>query len=245
MPGRYLKESIKRSAEIDSLTCFEEVVFYRLLVTVDDFGRYYADSCILKSDLFPRKQNLTTKSVEEAICALERKQLLTRYMANGTPYLYLNTFQKHNKPRAAASKFPDPAASCKQMQAVENSCKQMQANVPVFVFDKRIRESYSESENARTHTRGELKPFGTFGNVLLSESEHAALLDLIPSAAEYIERFSARLAAKGYTYQNHYAAIVSWYIDDKKEQAESSFDAEDFWQAAMNRPLKGESHGNT
>ena len=40
MPNRILKESICRSEEIDSLSWFEEVLFYRLIVICDDFGRY-------------------------------------------------------------------------------------------------------------------------------------------------------------------------------------------------------------
>ena len=40
MPNRIIKESICRSEEIDSLSWFEEVLFYRLIVTCDDFGRY-------------------------------------------------------------------------------------------------------------------------------------------------------------------------------------------------------------
>ena len=170
MPSRYLKESIKRSAQIDSLTCFEEVVFYRLLVTVDDYGRYYADPQVLKSDLFPRKENLTKKSVEDAIIALEHKKLLTTYVVDDTPYLCLNTFQKHNKVRAVNSKFPAPLSTCGHLQTDADKCPQPSANAPVFVFENRIRNSYSYSErNAPTHTRGELKPYGKFENVMLSE----------------------------------------------------------------------------
>ena len=39
MPNRIIKESIKRSPKIDSLSWFDEVVFYRMIVTADDYGR--------------------------------------------------------------------------------------------------------------------------------------------------------------------------------------------------------------
>ena len=37
MPNRILKESICRSDTIDHLTWFEEVLFYRLIVSCDDY----------------------------------------------------------------------------------------------------------------------------------------------------------------------------------------------------------------
>ena len=38
MPNRILKENICVSDDIDRLTWFQEVLFYRLLVNCDDFG---------------------------------------------------------------------------------------------------------------------------------------------------------------------------------------------------------------
>ena len=53
MPNRILKESICRSEEIDSLSWFEEVLFYRLIVICDDFGRYDGRAKIIKGSCFP------------------------------------------------------------------------------------------------------------------------------------------------------------------------------------------------
>ena len=62
MPNRILKESIKRSPQIDSLTWFEEVVFYRLMVTADDYGCTDGRVVVLKNDLFPTKDTITKKN---------------------------------------------------------------------------------------------------------------------------------------------------------------------------------------
>ena len=59
MGNRILKESICTSNEIDALTWFEEVLFYRLIVSADDYGVYYADPILLAHTLFPRKENIT------------------------------------------------------------------------------------------------------------------------------------------------------------------------------------------
>ena len=40
MPNRILKESIRTSDTIGELSWFEEVLFYRLIVSCDDYGRF-------------------------------------------------------------------------------------------------------------------------------------------------------------------------------------------------------------
>ena len=60
MPNRIIKESICTSDSIDSLSWFEEVLFYRLIVNCDDYGRFDGRPSIIKSRLFPLKENLTT-----------------------------------------------------------------------------------------------------------------------------------------------------------------------------------------
>ena len=90
-----------------------------------------------------------------------------------------------------------------------------------------------ESAGAPAHERGNLMAYGSLKNVLLTEEEHADLLSRFSDAAERIEVFGAKLAAKGYKYDNHYAAILLWYQQDKKEAGASSFDVDEFFQAAL------------
>lgn len=108
MPNRILKESIKTSPEIDQLSWFEEAVFYRLMVTVDDYGCYDGRVIVIKNELFPTKENVTTKAVGEAIEKLERVKLLERYEVEGRPYLHLLTWEGHQRIRNKHRKYPDP-----------------------------------------------------------------------------------------------------------------------------------------
>ena len=108
MPNRVIKESIKRSPQIDSLTWFEEVVFYRLMVTVDDYGRYYGNPIILRNDLFPTKDSITKKSMDDALRKLESCGLLVRYTVDGTQYVQLTTWSKHQRVRDSVEKYPSP-----------------------------------------------------------------------------------------------------------------------------------------
>lgn len=123
MPNRIIKESIKTSDNIDKLTWFEEVVFYRLLTTVDDYGCYDGRVIVLKNELFPTKENVTKKQVEEAILKLESVGLLVRYSANDLPYIYLPSWDSHQRVRNKHRKYPEPTednrltANCGQVSA--------------------------------------------------------------------------------------------------------------------------------
>lgn len=108
MPNRIIKESIKSSPEIDKLSWFEEVVFNRLIVTVDDYGCFDGRVIVLKNALFPTKDNVTKKAIEDAIRKLERVKLLECYEADGKPYIHLTTWEEHQRIRNKHRKYPIP-----------------------------------------------------------------------------------------------------------------------------------------
>lgn len=164
MPNRILKESIRESDSIDSLNWFQEVLFYRLIVSCDDYGRFDGRTSVIKNRLFPLKEDLTLKAVSEAIRKLVSAGLVVLYEVDGKPYLYLPTWTAHQNVRAKRSKYPDPetvcgnanpsASKCMQMYAEDNDGKQMQENVPVIQSNTiseseslSVSESISESES--------------------------------------------------------------------------------------------------
>lgn len=110
MPNRILKESIKTSAQVDALSWFEEVVFYRLIVTADDYGCLDGRIILLKNELFPTKDNITKKAIEDAIAKLASVGLLCKYTVNGMPYLCFPSWEKHQRIRNMHRKYPEPPA---------------------------------------------------------------------------------------------------------------------------------------
>lgn len=131
MPTRYLKESITESDDIDKLSPFEETVFYRLIVIVDDFGRMDGRLNILRSRLFPLKspKEMTEKHIDDALKALADVGLVQRYTVNGKPFLWLTGWFSHQKPRAIKSKYPGPdEAEEEQTDTVADTCQQMIAD---------------------------------------------------------------------------------------------------------------------
>lgn len=122
MPNRIIKESIKLSDQIDRLSWFEEVVYYRLIVSADDYGCCDGRSIVLKNDLFPTKENITKKAIEDAIRKLASVGLLHCYEVSGKPYLLFPTWEKHQRIRNKHRKYPEPpdgylTANCCQMSA--------------------------------------------------------------------------------------------------------------------------------
>lgn len=151
MPNRIIKESICCSDSVDALSWFEEVLFYRLIVSCDDYGRFDGRAAIIKNRLFPLKENLTIKAVNNAINKLASVGLVALYEFEGKPYLYLPTWNEHQSIRAKRSKYPAPkenvkssASNCKQMHADACRCSRnpIQSNP---IQSESVSESESES----------------------------------------------------------------------------------------------------
>jgi hypothetical protein len=85
--------------------------------------------------------------------------------------------------------------------------------------------------------------YGTHHNVRLTDAQYKDINGKIPDADSYIDHFSERLKARGYTIKDHHGAILAWWEKDKdktrkKEEPQGSFDTDDFYQAALNKRFR-------
>lgn len=110
MPTRYLKPGIRDSELIDKLTSPAEVLFYRLIVTVDDFGRTDARPAMIKAACFPVKESATPAKCAALLDEIAAAGLILLYEVDGKPYLQMQKWD--NAPRSSASKFPAPPDGC-------------------------------------------------------------------------------------------------------------------------------------
>ena len=153
MPNRILKESICTSDSIDALDWFGEVLFYRLLVNCDDYGRFDGRTAVIKNRLFPLKtEGLTLKNVEVAINKLVSIGLVCRYEANGKPFLFLPTWNEHQQIRAKKSKFPEPEIICNHLLSDDSKCP---------------RNPIQSESNPNTNTKGNAHACVTPGESML------------------------------------------------------------------------------
>lgn len=114
------------SETIDSLTWFEEVFFYRLMVKCDDFGRCDGRLKIIKGHCFPLK-DITEEELEKALNKLSLVGLIRRYTVSGHPYIQFVTWEKHQTVRNKKSKYPSIEEGEEQLPSIENNCMQMNA----------------------------------------------------------------------------------------------------------------------
>lgn len=150
MPNRIIKESIRTSDSINDLSWFEECLFYRLIVSCDDYGRFDGRPAIIKGTCFPLKEGVTTKNIESALSKLTSAGLVKRYVVDGKPYLSLPSWGQHQTTRAAKSKYPNPDDG--EMITSENNCMQINADVPVFENDIRNRNTINDNNKRGAET---------------------------------------------------------------------------------------------
>lgn len=76
--------------------------------------------------------------------------------------------------------------------------------------------------------------YGALNNVKLSEGEYETIRARFPkNYKRYIDDLSYYIKSKGDKYKSHYATILQWNRD--KDEETSSFDTDDFFEAAVKR----------
>lgn len=118
MPTRYLKPGVRDSEAIDSLSPLAETLFYRLLVTVDDFGRYDGRPAMVKAHCFPIK-DMTPAKCASLLDELHNAGLIQLYTVDGKPCIQMCKWD--NIPRAKESKYPAHDDDCAHLHTSANN----------------------------------------------------------------------------------------------------------------------------
>jgi hypothetical protein len=106
MPNRIIKESICCSQDIDDLKAEEEVFYYRLWVNCDDYGRFDARIQMLKSKLYPLREQMKSNDIKRYLAVLESKGMVELYSVKGVLYGHVVAWESHQQIRAKRSKYP-------------------------------------------------------------------------------------------------------------------------------------------
>ena len=153
MPNRIIKESVCRSDSIDSLSWFEEGLFYRLIVVCDDYGRFDGRPAIIKGACFPLK-DIRVEQIEKALDKLSTVGMIWRYNVGDKSFLQLIAWERHQQIRAKKSKYPSPDETCSHLISDDSKCPRNRES------KYENRESYSRNGNARAV--GEVRRFEEF-----------------------------------------------------------------------------------
>lgn len=131
MPTRYLKPGICDSERMEKCKDepLAETLFYRLLVNVDDYGRFDARLSMIKSRCFPLRDEMPLAEIDRLLRILSCANLIQVYTtASGEKFLQLSKWD--NVPRSKESKFPVFNETCIQEYT---DAQQMHTNLPVTV----------------------------------------------------------------------------------------------------------------
>lgn len=216
MPNRIIKESIKRSPEIDDLSWFEEVVFYRLIVTADDYGRLDGRMVVLKNDLFPTKETVTKKAVEDAISHLTSVGLLIPYVdaASGMPYLVFRNWDKHQRIRDSKAKYPSPPDDLLSAATRRNS-PQLAANCGLESESESKIESESKYDDDAREDFNTIEVYAANNLTFMSPGnldDLAGFVELLPD--DLIRYAIDEACANGAPRWAYVSAILRGYVRD-------------------------------
>lgn len=131
MPNRIIKESICTSETLAELSDFEFRLWVGLITQVDDAGRGDARPAIIKGRVFPLRERVTVKEIDNALHGLAAKGCVSLYTVGGRPYLWFPTWSEHQRIRDVKPKYPGPedadkketsAADCGGLPQIAADC---------------------------------------------------------------------------------------------------------------------------
>lgn len=108
MGNRMIKETIRTDLQINRLTDFQFRLWTYLLTYVDDYGRGSADPDLVKGFCFPRRKDVTAKSISAGFKELQNEGLVKIYRVGEEMYFYFPSWEKHQRIQAKRSLYPEP-----------------------------------------------------------------------------------------------------------------------------------------
>lgn len=154
MPNRILKESICSNEQIDKLTPFDEIVFYRLIVNADDYGIFDGRPSILRSRLFPLR-DIRNSQIEDAIHNLASVELVSTYEVDGKPFVRLLGWERNQQIRARKSKYPGPDGKYMKPDSVCNHLKSDDIKCPRNPIQSESESNPTSNPKARARDGGD------------------------------------------------------------------------------------------
>ncbi len=128
MPNRWIRETARTSKNLNAVSDFGERLFWRMITTADDFGRFLSSPLLVRAACFPLSETLEGETVERALQELVKHDLICLYEVRDRRYgHFIKWFDHQGEPRAKNSKYPDP--TCLHLQTSAKSCTHLRTNV--------------------------------------------------------------------------------------------------------------------
>ena len=148
MPNRIIKESLLESDKVSSLNDFQFRVWIGLILNADDRGHGDARSAIIKAHVFPLRERVTLKDIDDTMQTLAAAGCISLYEVGGKSYYEFPNWSKHQQVKNVRPKYPLPEegqyiVSQNSAETRRNSQKSAEKNI---------------SPQKTAETRGEILP---------------------------------------------------------------------------------------
>ena len=123
MSSRILADDILSSETLNELCPEQECLWYRILVSVDDYGCMDARPIVVLARCYPlRVTELTPEQVDAWLHDLAKVGLITMYQVDGKAYLQVGKWEQHQRIRSKRHKCPLPDQTGSTLQQLAASC---------------------------------------------------------------------------------------------------------------------------
>lgn len=144
--SRVIRNGILDSERFNSLSGFAQNFFFRLLLIVDDYGRFDARPAFLRSRLYPVSDYVKEGDIERALHECNNAGVITIYKDFGTGKTYLEVKNFNQRIQAKRSKYPSP----EHLTVIHGDEAESTVN-------HRETPNYDEQQRRDTETHGEEK----------------------------------------------------------------------------------------
>lgn len=128
MPNRIIKDSIRTSKTVNTMTDFQFRLWVYLITYVDDYGRGSADPQLLKGFVFPRRTGVTESTIGKALADLANSGSILLYDVDGESYFCFPNWGDHQRIQTKRSKFPAPSDGIIKNSTVIHGDSQPESN---------------------------------------------------------------------------------------------------------------------
>jgi len=229
MPNRIIREGWLESERIDKLDPKSEVFYLRLLLRADDFGRYHAHPQLLKSNLFPLREDTRSTDMSRCLAACENAGLVRCFEANGGRYLEILNFRQRT--RAMVSRFPQPVITCPH-PAVIRQTHDGHPRTETETETDSDSETYSETEAGGT--KSDKRP--SDDGLLLALVSPSAAVAAPTSDEDWLNGLTTDPAFTCLDVRREHAKMAAWCRETNKQPTRRRFVN---WLNRCDKPTEG------
>lgn len=221
MPRRMIESSLGRSRSLSRVSIQAEVTFMHAMSVADDQGRLEGDPMLLKADLFPLRQDVSSDDLAHWLDELEVEGCIHAYSVDGVEYLHFpawEDFQRLRKP--GEDRLPSPEGHCEQCQGQSREARVVSREArgkkrePAATCGELALSGGSSPQVAATRR----KPRRTPPPEALTEEQQEKLRvwckekhpDELERLDEHVEMMLGWFRGEGKTKADWYAAAQTW-----------------------------------